>query len=139
MAGKFFCLVLPSHIPYVLAHGSWPHGCDWLYQAAAETYLPLLDVFERLAGEGIPVRTNVSFTPVLMEQLKDPAFARGFDDYLAMKLEAASRDRAYFERAGNGTLLPLTRFWEDWYRRLQEDLRDRFGGDIIDAFRSLQD
>ena len=139
MAGKSFLLVLHSHIPYVLAHGSWPHGCDWLYEAAAETYLPLLDVFERLAGEGIPARTNISFTPVLMEQLKDPAFVGGFEDYLEMKLEAAARDRAYFERTGNGALLALTRFWEGWYRRLREDLKDRFGHDIIGAFRSLQD
>ena len=36
MAGKSFSLVLHSHIPYVLAHGSWPHGMDWLYEAAAE-------------------------------------------------------------------------------------------------------
>jgi 1,4-alpha-glucan branching enzyme len=139
MAGKLFSLVLHSHIPYVLAHGSWPHGCDWLYEAAAETYLPLLDVFERLAGEGIPARTNISFTPVLMEQLKDAAFSRGFEDYLEMKLEAAALDRAYFERTGNGTLLPLTRFWENWYARLRHDFPNRFGGDIIGAFRSLQD
>src|SRR5512136_335800 len=98
MSGKFFSLVLHSHIPYVLAHGSWPHGMDWLYEAAAESYLPLLDVFERLAAEGRPARTAVSFTPVLMEQLKDPAFVRGFDGYLDMKIEAAASDRDYFAR-----------------------------------------
>ena len=139
MAGKLFSLVLHSHIPYVLAHGSWPHGCDWLYEAAAETYLPLLDVFERLAAEGIPARTNISFTPVLMEQLKDPAFAGGFEEYLEMKLGAAAADRAHFERTGNATLLPLTRFWESWYRGLRDHFRERIGGDIIGAFRSLQD
>ncbi len=100
MADKFFFLVLHSHIPYVLAHGSWPHGMDWLYEAAAETYLPLLDVFERLADEGIPARVSVSFTPVLMEQLKDPALRPGFDEYLKMKIEIAARDRAYFETDG---------------------------------------
>lgn len=139
MAGKSFSLVLHSHIPYVLAHGSWPHGMDWLYEAAAETYLPLLDVFERLAGEGLSDLASISFTPVLMEQLKDPAFAAGFAGYLEMKREAATRDRVYFERTGNDTLLPLTRLWEGWYRRLQEDFGDRFGGDIIGGFRSLQD
>ena len=80
MADKFFALVLHSHIPYVLAHGSWPHGMDWLFEAAAESYLPLLDVFERLAGEGLPARTSISFTPVLMDQLKDPGFVREFEE-----------------------------------------------------------
>src|SRR4030067_1131818 len=59
MSNKFFSLGLHSHIPYVLAHGSWPHGMDWLYEAAAETYMPLLDVFERLAGEGVAARADV--------------------------------------------------------------------------------
>jgi 1,4-alpha-glucan branching enzyme len=139
MADKYFSLVLHSHIPYVLAHGSWPHGMDWLYEAAAETYLPLLDVFERLAAEGLAARASVSFTPVLMEQLKDPAFMRGFEDYLRMRIETARRDRAYFESTGNAALAPLTDFWEGRYRRLLEDFRGRFHGDIIAAFRSLQD
>ena len=38
------CIVLHGHLPYVLHHGSYPHGEAWLYEAAAETYLPLLDV-----------------------------------------------------------------------------------------------
>jgi 1,4-alpha-glucan branching enzyme len=139
MSGKSFTLVLHSHIPYVLAHGSWPHGMDWLYEAAAETYMPLLDVFERLAAEGIPARTNVSFTPVLMEQLKDPGFITGFDEYLRMKIEIARRDRDYFDRTGNTALRPLTDFWEDWYRKVLEDFHGRCHGDIIDGFRSLQD
>ena len=139
MSDKSFTLVLHSHIPYVLAHGSWPHGMDWLYEAAAETYLPLLDVFERLAAEGIPARTNVSFTPVLMEQLKDPGFITGFDEYLRMKIEIARRDRDYFDRTGNTALRPLTDFWENWYRKVLEDFHGRCHGDIIDGFRSLQD
>jgi hypothetical protein len=32
---KYFSLVLHSHIPYVIAHGNWPHSMDWLYEAAA--------------------------------------------------------------------------------------------------------
>jgi 1,4-alpha-glucan branching enzyme len=139
MADKYFSLVLHSHIPYVLAHGSWPHGMDWLYEAAAETYMPLLDVFERLAAEGISARTNVSFTPVLMEQLRDPGFARGFDEYLTMKIEIAARDRVYFDTTGNAVLRRLTDFWETWYRKVLEDFHGRFRGDIIGAFRSLQD
>jgi 1,4-alpha-glucan branching enzyme len=82
MKTEHFSLVLHSHIPYVLAHGTWPHGMDWLFEAAAESYIPLLAVFERLRDEGIPPRVNISFTPVLMEQLKSPDFASGFEEYL---------------------------------------------------------
>ena len=30
---------LHAHLPWVLHHGRWPHGVDWLNEAAAETYL----------------------------------------------------------------------------------------------------
>jgi 1,4-alpha-glucan branching enzyme len=139
MSAKYFSLVLHSHIPYVLAHGSWPHGMDWLYEAAAESYLPLLRVFERLQNEGLPARVNVSFTPVLMEQLKNPSFAAGFKEYLKMKVEIARRDRRYFEKTGPQPLLALTEYWESWYAGILEMFSGRCQEDIIGAFRKLQD
>ena len=136
---KHFSLVLHSHIPYVLAHGSWPHGMDWLFEAAAESYLPLLQVFERLRDEGAPPRVNISFTPVLMEQLKNPSFATGFEEYLRMKIEIARRDRLYFEKTGVKSLLALTEYWEAWYTGLVETFSGKCQRDILGAFRKLQD
>jgi predicted glycosyl hydrolase (DUF1957 family) len=43
-----YAFVLHSHIPYVLAHGRWPHDMDWLSECAAETYVPLLDEFHHM-------------------------------------------------------------------------------------------
>ena len=138
-SNKRFVLVLHSHIPYVLAHGSWPHGMDWLYEAAAESYLPLLDVFRRLGEEGIAPMVNIGFTPVLAAQLKDPRFKSGFAEYLAMKIDIAAKDRAYFARIGNAQLLALTSFWEDWYARLARSFHEEYDDDIIEGFRVLQD
>jgi 1,4-alpha-glucan branching enzyme len=112
---------------------------DWLFEAAAETYLPLLDVFFRLRDEDLPPRVNVSFTPVLMEQLKSPSFVSGFKAYLRMKVEIAQQDRAYFERIGSQALGSLTRYWEDWYHKLQDFFTRICGEDIIAAYRKLQD
>ena len=33
-----FVLVLHSHMPWVLTHGRWPHGADWLSEAVLDTY-----------------------------------------------------------------------------------------------------
>ena len=139
MKAKYFCLVLHSHIPYVLAHGSWPHGMDWLFEAAAESYLPLLQVFERLRDEAIPPRVNISFTPVLMEQLQSPSFAAGFEKYLGMKIEICRHDRSYFEKVGVKALGELAKFWEGWYRQLLESFSEKCRKNIIGAFRRLQD
>jgi 1,4-alpha-glucan branching enzyme len=138
MNERFFSLVLHSHIPYVLDHGSWPHGMDWIYEAAAETYIPVLRAFDSLADEGVAAAANISFTPVVAAQLKDPGFVRGFDEYLRMKVEIARADRAWFERTGNPSL-PLTAFWEEWYDGLLRDFHGRFEEDIIASFRKLED
>lgn len=139
MANKFFSLVLHSHIPYVLAHGTWPHGMDWLYEASAESYLPLLRVLCRLRDEGIVPCVNISFTPVLMEQLKSPGFAPGFKQYIRARIEIARQDRAHFERTGNTALHPLTSYWETWYEKLLRFFEDGCQEDILAAFRGLQD
>jgi len=139
MANKFFTLVLHSHIPYVLSHGSWPHGMDWLYEASAESYLPLLRVCMRLRDEGIRPCVNISFTPVLMEQLASPGFSRTFKQYLEARIACARQDRACFEKTGADVPGALAAFWEKWYEDVLEFFADGCREDILAACRSLQD
>ncbi len=76
-------LVLHTHMPYVEGgapwppvpdsasvrnpegFGTWPFGEEWLWEALASSYLPLLDVLGRA-----PV--TLSLTPVLCDQLEAP-------------------------------------------------------------------
>ncbi len=39
-------LVLHTHMPYVEGFGTWPFGEEWLWEAMATSYLPLLDVLD---------------------------------------------------------------------------------------------
>jgi len=135
----YFSFVLHSHLPYVLSHGSWPHGTDWLFEAAAETYVPLLDVCRRLADEGIHGGITLGITPILAEQLATEIFADGFVDYLTQKIEASENDVADFSRRGEGEMEGLARMWRDYYREMLEHFTDRYDRDIISAFRKLQD
>src|SRR5580692_4153275 len=121
-----FSFVLHSHIPYVLAHGRSPHGTDWLSEAAAETYLPLLDVCNRLVSEGISPKITLGLTPVLVEQLRDPSFADEFSGYLRSKIETAKQNGAAFREDGNYHMAYLARFWEDWYGKSLSDFEERY-------------
>lgn len=60
-----FTFVLHAHLPYVMSHGRWPHGMDWLNEAAAETYVPLLDTLNGLIKAGRTPRLTLGLTPVL--------------------------------------------------------------------------
>jgi 1,4-alpha-glucan branching enzyme len=132
-------LVLHAHLPYVLSHGRWPHGMDWLNEAAAETYIPLLRTFDRLLADGIRARVTVGVTPVLTEMLADDTFRTEFEAYLAQKVEAARADRAEFRRLGEAHMGHLAGYWEEWYSAVGDDFRGRYGRDLVGAFRRLQD
>ncbi len=69
----FVCLVLHAHLPFV-RHPEEPRFLeeDWLFEAVAETYLPLLEAFRRLREQGVPFRLSMSFSPSLCEMLADP-------------------------------------------------------------------
>ena len=77
-----FVLMLHSHLPYVLNHGRWPHGSDWICEAAFDTYLPLLEVLRQLGDEGTAAPVTIGFTPVLANQLASPTFVREMEQEL---------------------------------------------------------
>jgi len=59
-------LVLHTHMPYVEGFGVWPFGEEWLFEAVATSYVPLLAVLDA----GAPL--TLSVTPVLLDQLEAP-------------------------------------------------------------------
>lgn len=67
-----FCLVLHSHLPWLPGHGVWPLGEEWLFQAWAESYVPLVAELDSLAAEGHRHVLTLGVTPVLGAQLDHP-------------------------------------------------------------------
>ena len=59
-------VMLHSHLPYVLNHGRWPHGSDWICEAAIDTYLPLVEKFRALDAMNIAAPVTIGFTPILL-------------------------------------------------------------------------
>jgi 1,4-alpha-glucan branching enzyme len=78
-----FSLVLHTHLPWLAHHGRWPVGEEWLYQAWAGSYLPLVRVLDRLAAEGHRDVLTLGLTPVLADQLDDPYCLAGLTAWLA--------------------------------------------------------
>jgi 1,4-alpha-glucan branching enzyme len=67
----------------------------WLFEALWESYLPLLDVLDRLAADGIPASLTISVSPPLAAMLRDDLLRRRFEDHLrrteALAAAAAAR------------------------------------------------
>ncbi len=82
-ASGALAIVLHSHMPYVEGFGTWPFGEEWLFEAMATSYLPLLDVLDGPGGDAI----TLSLTPVLCDQLT----ADGIDERFAAFLTDVRR------------------------------------------------
>ncbi len=134
-----FTFILHTHLPYVLHHGKWPHGSDWLSEAVAECYLPILSSLERMSADGLSPRISMDFSPINLEQLADPAFINVFSDYCDEKIAAANKDYTYFAKNKEQHLQPLAIYWRDFYTDAKQQFLETYSGDVVGAFRALSD
>jgi 1,4-alpha-glucan branching enzyme len=125
-------LVLHSHMPYVEGFGTWPFGEEWLWEAVACVYLPLLEMLD-----GAPV--TVGLTPVLCDQLEAMRSGAG-DRYRAYlhdtKASIHAEDADGLERGGEPGLADEVRRAATDYTWAGEAF-DRRGGDLLAAFGAL--
>jgi 1,4-alpha-glucan branching enzyme len=134
----FLSFTLHAHLPWVVNHGTWPHGMEWLLEAAAETYLPLLRVLGNLERDGIALHCNLNLSPILLEQLTHPLFLAEFPRYLERKIAAAREDESYFGMMNEGHYAATARFWERFFREALDDF-EALGGDIVAGFRRFHE
>ncbi|MDP9236982.1 MAG: DUF1957 domain-containing protein [Chloroflexota bacterium] len=134
-----FTFVLHSHLPYARMAGRWPHGEEWIHEAATDTYLPLLAALYDLATEGVRYKLTIGITPVLAEQLADSDVLANLNEYIDDLRTRAISDVARFERDGDTRRAAVAQFHRDRFTWLLDQFRVRFGRDIIGGFRWLQD
>ncbi len=133
-----FVLMLHSHLPWVLGHGRWPHGSDWLCEAAVDSYLPLLDRLQRFDADGVRAPVTVGITPVLAAQFASPAFNKELEHFFTHRLRACEEAPASLRVTKDTELLPLVDFWRGRLTHLR-DVFQRADGDLVAAFRRLED
>ncbi|MBV9166811.1 MAG: DUF1957 domain-containing protein [Solirubrobacterales bacterium] len=125
-------LVLHTHMPYVeggapwprppgerhpLGFGTWPFGEEWLWEAIATSYIPLLDLLGRA-----PI--TVSLTPVLCDQLESAgALDRCIRFLTEVRTESHLRDIALARQQGNDELVAVLERSAAGYAEAAEKLR----------------
>ncbi|MFD5825171.1 1,4-alpha-glucan branching protein domain-containing protein [Lentzea sp. NPDC060358] len=146
-----FCLVLHSHLPWLAHHGTWPVGEEWLYQAWAHSYLPVVDMLRRFADEGRSDVLTLGITPVLAAQLDDPYSLRGAHDWLGnwhLRAQYAGERlpelSAYEHRASSWALEQFETHWRHGFSPVLRSLVDSstielLGGPATHPFQPLLD
>jgi 1,4-alpha-glucan branching enzyme len=134
----YLTFTLHAHLPYVVNHGTWPHGMEWLLEAATETYLPLLRVLGRLQADGIALKANLNLSPILLEQLAHPVFQAELPEYLNRKIAAAKVDEEHFKAAGDEHMAETARWWQTYFTQALDDFT-ALDSNIIAGFRKFND
>jgi len=134
----YLALVLHAHLPFVRhpEHERFLEE-DWFFEALTETYLPLLDVFERLAHDGIHFRVTMSLTPTLLSMMTDPLLQARYLRYLDERIEALAHERQ--RTAHDPYFHPVTRFYTDLYTRLRQRFIEHDRMDVSQSFRRLME
>lgn len=137
-----FVLMLHSHLPFYRKAGMWPFGEENLYECMLETYIPLLNALYDLNKEGIKANITVGLTPILVEQLADEHLNNGFVTYMKTLVAAAEKDMERYpdpkvENSEHKKFVAT--FYRDHFNNILDDYLNRYHGDLVQAFRYLQD
>lgn len=133
-----FSLVLHGHIPYVRLR--YFRGEAWVHEALLHSTVPLLQALHTLAADHLNCHVTLSFSPVLLEQLADPALTTRFDAFITERIAAAERDVAHYSSdIFDEHLRYLATTYRDRFAALREFWHDTLHADAIGALRLLQD
>ncbi len=130
--------VLHGHLPYARRQGQWPHGEEWIHEAASTTYLPLLIALTDMAERGVPFRLTIGLTPILMEQLSDVAVIANLETYLLDRLRRAESDRIRFAHDGYAREARVAAMYAEHFDRALQAFQTRFNRNIVAGFAALQ-
>ena len=134
MSEGALALVLHSHMPYVEGFDTWPFGEEWLWEAVATVYLPLLDLLDRAEA---PV--TLGLTPVLCDQLETLEGEAGgrLEHFLEeTRRTVHDRDERHFAESGEPELAAEMRRAAGDYERALGRMRAH-GGRLVEAFAAL--
>ena len=134
----FLALVLHTHLPFI-RHPEHPEFLEerWLFEAITETYLPLLERFQRLGNDHVPFRITMSFTPTLLAMLSDRLLQERYVRHLERLIELSAKE---IERTR--WLPPFHRLALFYHHRFTTARRlyvDVYRRNPIQAFKELSD
>ena len=125
-------IVLHSHMPYVEGFGTWPFGEEWLWEAVAGVYLPMLR-----ALHGAPV--TLGLTPVLCDQfeaMRGEAGERFLSFLDTVRAEIHAEDSSGLDAAGSPELAAEVRRAAGDYSGAAYEF-GRIGRDLLGEIREL--
>jgi len=137
VAQGYYALMLHAHLPFV-RHPERDYFLEenWLFEAITETYLPLLQMFERLTREGVPFRLTMSITPPLVNMLQDSLLQYRYKRHMEKLIELAEKEKA---RTRDGREKIMANLYHRRFSTALDYYLHDINMDMIARFREFQE
>jgi 1,4-alpha-glucan branching enzyme len=138
MPSGHLALILHAHLPFV-RHPEQEHFLeeDWLFEAITETYIPLLQMMQRLVNDGVPFKLTMSITPTLCAMLQDELLQKRYVQHVDLLVDLAARERK--RNRNNRRLKELSQFYFELFSQTRRFFVDDWKHDLLAAFRQLRE
>ena len=133
----FQCIVLHAHLPYI-RHPECETFLEenWLFEAITETYVPLLQMLERLGAAGFRDCLTLSLSPTLMTMLRDPFLQARYLAHMDKLRRLAEREVR--RTRDDPAFAPLARFYRERFEEAATAFDTRYNRDLLTALARLQ-
>ena len=134
----YVSFILHAHLPYVHHPESEDYLEEqWFFEAASETYIPLLKRFQKLVDEKVDFRITMSMTPPLLNMLDNKLLQKRYIKYLKKHIELAKKEvrRTTYDKHLNS----LSNYYVEKYSNDLRLFKDIYNCDLISAFKHFQD
>jgi len=130
-------LILHAHLPFV-RHPEHAHFVEeeWLFEAITETYVPLLQMMERLTNDGVPFKLTMSISPTLCAMLQDQLLRERYVRHLDLLIDLAARERKRNRK--HPQLFELAEFYISLFSETRQQFVDEWNCDLLSGFRELR-
>jgi len=138
MEKGYLSLILHAHLPFV-RHPEYPEFLeeDWLSEAITETYIPLIDVFDKLIDEGIDFRITMSLTPPLISMLTDELLQSRYVRYLEKRIQLSEKETERTKHQPEFNR--LAQMYYKHFTNARYVFAEKYHRNIIHAFKKFQD
>ena len=138
MGKGYLSLILHAHLPFV-RHPEYREFLeeDWLFEAITETYIPIIDVFDKLIDEGIDFRMTMSLTPPLISMLTDELLQSRYIRYIEKRIQLSEKE---IERTKHQPEFNrLAQLYYKHFTNARYVYAEKYRRNIIHAFKKFQD
>ncbi|MBI4398164.1 MAG: DUF1957 domain-containing protein [Candidatus Omnitrophica bacterium] len=133
----YLLLLLHAHLPYV-RHPEHAYFLEenWLYEAITETYIPLIEAFDRLLEDGTDFRMTMTISPPLASMLSDSLLQERYVSHINRLIELSGKEIERTRR--EEPFHRLAWMYHEKFKNSRRIFEEKYSRNLLHAFKKFQ-